>query len=105
MEQKETPNGMKDDACGRAVVNNCAGLCKLHYVEYLVNLVNMNGLDPADIFSIEELKTCLRREDIDIPQKKPREPEDSYRKTLLAEVKKLPLKRQGQNQAGDNMEH
>ncbi|XP_039261476.2 uncharacterized protein LOC120337678 isoform X1 [Styela clava] len=98
MEQKDTPDGLKDDACGRNVMNNCAGLCKLHYIEYLVNLVNIHRLDPADIFTVDELKTCLRREDIDIPQKKARESEDTYRKTLLAEVKKLPLKRQGENE-------
>lgn len=92
MEQKETPSGLKDAPCGRAVEPNCSGLCKLHYMEYLVNLVNIHGLDPADVFSIDKLKLCLQREEVAVPPMKLREPEESYRKRLLAEVKKLPIK-------------
>lgn len=91
MEQKDTPTGLKDAPCDRAVEPGFAGLCKLHYMEYLVNLVNTHGLDPADILTVDELKTCLLREDIVFPDKHPRESDVVYRNKLLTEVKKLPL--------------
>lgn len=91
MEQKETPTGLKDAPCDRAVEQGCAGLCKLHYMEYLVNLVNTHGLDPADIFTNDQLKACLHREDIVAPDQYSRESDVAYRTRLLTEVKKLPL--------------
>lgn len=99
MEQKETPTGFKDAPCDRAVEPGCAGLCKLHYMEYLVNLVNTHGLDPADILTIDQLKACLLRGDINIPNRTPRESEAAYRNRLLIEVKKLPLTRRTSDNA------
>lgn len=63
-----------------------------------VNLVIVNGLDPAEVFSIDQLKPCLMREDKPIPKRLDNETDENYAKRLLKEVKKLPLiKRQRRN--------
>ncbi|XP_065676826.1 E3 ubiquitin-protein ligase RNF31-like isoform X2 [Hydra vulgaris] len=50
-----------DKPCGKDSPDNMAGLCKLHYIEYLVALVNKNNLDPVLILSIEDLNVVLTR--------------------------------------------
>ena len=90
-EQKETSEGLLDEVCGRQVLENNADLCELHYKEYLVNLINDNHLDPATVFTIAELETCLLRSDIPKPINNPQLSEENYRTALLEAVKKLPL--------------
>lgn len=46
-EQKETSEGLRDEACGRDAPEGQAGLCRAHYAEYLVSRINAHALDPA----------------------------------------------------------
>lgn len=86
-EQKETVDGLRDEECGDQVQAGYAGLCKKHYVEYLVVLVNDNLLDPADIMSSEDLGHVLRRGFKETPQKQPRMRDNQYQQLLLQTVK------------------
>ena len=54
-----------------------------HYIEYLVNLVNDNLLDPADIMSGDDLKRVLQRGFVDPPEKPNRMNDQQYRQLLL----------------------
>ncbi|XP_044235504.1 E3 ubiquitin-protein ligase RNF31 isoform X3 [Ursus arctos] len=61
MEQKEIPNGFRDEACGKETPAGHAGLCQAHYKEYLVSLINAHSLDPATLYEVEELETAAER--------------------------------------------
>ncbi|XP_036210781.1 E3 ubiquitin-protein ligase RNF31 isoform X4 [Myotis myotis] len=61
MEQKEVPNGLRDEACGKETPAGYAGLCQAHYKEYLVSLINAHSLDPATLYKVEELETAVER--------------------------------------------
>ncbi|OWK09681.1 RNF31, partial [Cervus elaphus hippelaphus] len=61
MEQKEVPNGFRDEACGKETPAGYAGLCQAHYKEYLVSLINAHSLDPATLYETEELMTAAER--------------------------------------------
>ncbi|KAG8196404.1 hypothetical protein JTE90_009039 [Oedothorax gibbosus] len=92
MEQKETPGGMLDDCCGKEVEQGFAGLCRLHYVEYLGQLVNKHKVDPIQIFENDDLELVLRRANIRLPPRRYREPDDSYRTKLVDLIhEELPL--------------
>lgn len=64
MEQKRTSNGYKDEMCGRSTEFN--GLCRLHYIEYLGQLIFNNNIDPIDIFEVYELELVLRRNNVQV---------------------------------------
>ncbi|XP_074991375.1 E3 ubiquitin-protein ligase RNF31 [Calonectris borealis] len=61
LEQKETPAGLRDEPCGRETPPGHAGLCRGHYTEYLVRLINEHGLDPALLYSPPELAAAAER--------------------------------------------
>ena len=54
-----------------------------HYIEYLVNLVNDNLLDPADIMTGDDLKRVLQRGFFNPPEKPNRMNDQQYRQLLL----------------------
>lgn len=90
-EQKETPDGLLDDVCGRAVLQSNAGLCRLHYIEYLVEKINTHHLDPVIIFDEADLRVCLRRNGKSVPVRR-WESEKLYRDKLIKLIKdQLPL--------------
>ncbi|XP_066985889.1 E3 ubiquitin-protein ligase lubel-like isoform X46 [Macrobrachium rosenbergii] len=90
-EQKELPDGLKDDICGRIVPDGYAGLCKLHYTEYLVEKINTHKLDPVSIFDEADLRVCLRRNGKPVPVRR-WESEKLYRDKLIKLIKEhLPL--------------
>jgi len=68
MELKETDSGMKDEPCNKFVES--AGLCRLHYKEYLGTLIFQNQIDPISIFGEMELEMVLRRENVRIPNQR-----------------------------------
>ncbi|XP_075733443.1 uncharacterized protein LOC119176303 isoform X2 [Rhipicephalus microplus] len=68
-EQKETRDGFKDDVCGRTVEEGTAGLCRMHYVEYLGQLIFKSDIDPVPIFDVEELELVLKRANIRLPSR------------------------------------
>ncbi|KAM9251664.1 LOW QUALITY PROTEIN: E3 ubiquitin-protein ligase RNF31 [Cariama cristata] len=61
LEQKETPAGLRDEPCGRENPPGHAGLCRGHYTEYLVRLINEHRLDPAALYTPAELRTAAER--------------------------------------------
>lgn len=92
MEQKEeivkgsTIN--RDEACGKVVL--LAGLCRVHYIEYLVNLIIENKIDPLHVLNENGLECELRRNLKAIPALQVGVP---YINTLKAAVAiSLPLK-------------
>nr|XP_046917921.1 E3 ubiquitin-protein ligase lubel-like [Dermatophagoides farinae] len=87
MEQKEVNFVMKDKPCNRFV--EMAGLCKLHYKEYLGNLIYRNQIDPIPILTESELELTLKRENIRIPSKIRGEDYIEKLKELIRE--KIPL--------------
>ncbi|CAL4080065.1 unnamed protein product, partial [Meganyctiphanes norvegica] len=90
-EQKELPEGLMDDMCGRLVTNGFAGLCRLHYTEYLVDIINEHKLDPVNIFDEADLRVCLRRNGKTVPIRR-WESEKLYRDKLIKLIKQqLPL--------------
>ncbi|XP_078490746.1 E3 ubiquitin-protein ligase RNF31 [Ciona intestinalis] len=90
MEQQETPDGLIDACCGGEVHENNADLCEVHYKEYLVILINKNHLDPATVFTGDELETCLHREEHPMPHKQDMN-DVQYHEKLLSIVCTYPL--------------
>uniref|UniRef100_F7A9G9 Zinc finger protein n=1 Tax=Ciona intestinalis TaxID=7719 RepID=F7A9G9_CIOIN len=90
MEQQETPDGLIDACCGGEVHENNADLCEVHYKEYLVILINKNHLDPATVFTGDELETCLHREEHPMPHKQDMN-DEQYHEKLLSIVCTYPL--------------
>ncbi|XP_061784604.2 E3 ubiquitin-protein ligase RNF31 isoform X2 [Nerophis lumbriciformis] len=61
IEQKDDGGQQADSACGAHTQPGHAGLCEKHYREYLVSLINSNSLDPAHLYSSNELLLACRR--------------------------------------------
>ncbi|GFT84294.1 e3 ubiquitin-protein ligase RNF31, partial [Nephila pilipes] len=92
MEQKETSDGLVDDCCGKETEDGFAGLCRIHYVEYLGQLVNKHKVDPIQIFEVDDLELVLRRANIRLPAKRYRENDVQYRERLIKIIQEeLPL--------------
>ncbi|KAM9584622.1 LOW QUALITY PROTEIN: E3 ubiquitin-protein ligase RNF31 [Morphnus guianensis] len=79
LEQKETSAGLRDEPCGRETPPGHAGLCRGHYTEYLVRLINEHRLDPARLYTPAELRAAAERH---LPGGRPprasQESEDEY---------------------------
>ncbi|XP_028933957.1 E3 ubiquitin-protein ligase RNF31 isoform X1 [Ornithorhynchus anatinus] len=94
MEQKEVPDGLKDEACGKETPVGFAGLCQAHYKEYLVSLINAHSLDPAALYELEELETATERYLHARPQTLAGEEPAAYRARLLQKLtEEVPLGR------------
>ncbi|XP_043784200.1 E3 ubiquitin-protein ligase lubel isoform X5 [Apis laboriosa] len=65
--QKETPTGVVDAVCNSDVVEGHAGLCRNHYIEYLVRKIRMIQLEPLPLLNIDDLETCVKRAGIKLP--------------------------------------
>ncbi|XP_064409832.1 uncharacterized protein SI:DKEY-181M9.8 isoform X2 [Latimeria chalumnae] len=61
VENKETVNGLTDEQCGQLALLEYGGFCEFHYKEYLVGLINAYSLDPAILYSKEEIFSELHR--------------------------------------------
>ncbi|NWI49652.1 RNF31 ligase, partial [Calyptomena viridis] len=61
LEQKEFGAVLRDEPCGKETAPGHAGLCRGHYSEYLVGLVNRHGLDPAPLYDSAELRAAAER--------------------------------------------
>ncbi|XP_046562872.1 uncharacterized protein LOC124271750 [Haliotis rubra] len=60
MEQKDGEVGSRqDEACGKEVKEGNAGLCSVHYKEYLVGLINRHKLDPVNIMNTEQMHRLI----------------------------------------------
>ncbi|GFR22578.1 e3 ubiquitin-protein ligase RNF31 [Trichonephila clavata] len=92
MEQKETSDGLIDDCCGKEVEEGFAGLCRIHYVEYLGQLVNKHKVDPIQIFEVDDLELVLRRANLRLLSRRYRENDVQYSERLIKIIKdELPL--------------
>ena len=69
--------------------------CRKHYIEYLVNLVNDNLLDPADIMTGDDLKRVLQRGFVNPPEKPNRMNDQQYRQLLLQVSKNFTFWKKG----------
>jgi hypothetical protein len=56
---------------------------RLHYTEYLVDLINKNGIDPADKMSIDEMNIVFQRSEVECPARLPAEGDDDYRQRIF----------------------
>jgi hypothetical protein len=52
-------------------------------MEYLVDLINKNGIDPADKMTIDEMHIVFHRSEIQAPARVVPEDDDDYRARLL----------------------
>ena len=98
MEQKERieagHTSLVDEACGAAVYANGGGLCEKHYKEYLVTLINRYNVDPAPLFTLEQLRGQLLKANIAEPPGPPGEQEAQLKARLLTLVlEQIPLER------------
>ncbi|XP_014615373.1 PREDICTED: uncharacterized protein LOC106793178 isoform X6 [Polistes canadensis] len=65
--QKETPGGVVDTICNSDVVEGQAGLCRIHYVEYLVRKIRSMQLEPLPLLNVDDLETCVKRSGLKLP--------------------------------------
>ncbi|KAH0568824.1 E3 ubiquitin-protein ligase lubel-like isoform X2 [Cotesia glomerata] len=90
--QKETPTGVVDAVCNSDVVENHAGLCRIHYNEYLVRKIRLSKLEPLSLFNIDDLETCIKRAGLNLPANWYRRDPEDYRRDLAEVVQKeIPL--------------
>ncbi|XP_015813053.1 E3 ubiquitin-protein ligase RNF31 isoform X1 [Nothobranchius furzeri] len=61
IEQKDDGGEQSDSACGAQTQPGHAALCEKHYCEYLVSLINSHSIDPAPLYSSNELLLACRR--------------------------------------------
>lgn len=66
IEQKDEGPRPTDSPCGAQTQPGQAGLCDKHYREYLVSLINGHSIDPALLFTMDELTVACRRYHVDI---------------------------------------
>ncbi|XP_061512498.1 E3 ubiquitin-protein ligase lubel isoform X10 [Anopheles gambiae] len=90
--QKETPAGLMDMICSADVPEKHAGLCRTHYVEYLVGTVSKAQIDPLPILDLTDCVQELRRRGIPLPERGPWDTDEIYREMCQKLVKdKIPL--------------
>ncbi|XP_055382033.1 E3 ubiquitin-protein ligase lubel isoform X3 [Condylostylus longicornis] len=77
--QKETPTGLIDTICNGDVPQKYAGLCRQHYVEYLVSEVSKANIDPLPILDLTDCVQELRRRGIPLPERGPWDTDEIYR--------------------------
>ncbi|XP_017762284.1 PREDICTED: uncharacterized protein LOC108552242 isoform X2 [Eufriesea mexicana] len=65
--QKETPTGVVDAVCNSDVIEGHAGLCRIHYIEYLVRKIRKTQLEPLPLLNVDDLETCVRRAGVKLP--------------------------------------
>uniref|UniRef100_A0AAG5DTU1 RBR-type E3 ubiquitin transferase n=1 Tax=Anopheles atroparvus TaxID=41427 RepID=A0AAG5DTU1_ANOAO len=90
--QKETPAGLMDMICSAEVPEKHAGLCRTHYVEYLVGTVSKAQIDPLPILDLTDCVQELRRRGIPLPERGPWDTDQIYREMCQKIVKdQIPL--------------
>ncbi|XP_026829465.1 titin homolog isoform X1 [Ooceraea biroi] len=90
--QKETPTGVVDTVCNSDVVEGHAGLCRIHYIEYLVRKIRVTQLEPLSLLNVDDLETCTRRAGLKLPPNWYGRDPEHYRNDLVEVVKQqIPL--------------
>ncbi|XP_048858110.1 uncharacterized protein si:dkey-181m9.8 isoform X1 [Brienomyrus brachyistius] len=83
--------GLREEACGRPAPRNHAGYCTLHYKEFLVELINRDRLDPAELFDRLEMEAELRRWQVPVPAARQQESDAAYLRRLRQCVAQIGL--------------
>ncbi|CAG9771886.1 unnamed protein product [Ceutorhynchus assimilis] len=65
--QRETPSGLIDTICSNEVNPGQAGLCRMHYIEYLCFLIRKNKIETIEILQEDDLETVVRRANRKLP--------------------------------------
>lgn len=97
MEQKESIDGLRDEACGKQTALGYAGLCESHYKEYLVSRINDSSLDPCILYDLEETVNVCKRYLQKCPFRENNEDDITYKerlvKVLMVEMPLNPFQR------------
>ncbi|XP_072125819.1 LOW QUALITY PROTEIN: E3 ubiquitin-protein ligase RNF31-like [Mobula birostris] len=91
MEQREDHGKLIDEACGKEACQGHAGLCESHYKEYLVSRINGHSLDPAHLYTVEEMEVFLNRMGKQQAPQATTETEVQYKARLLNVITAIPL--------------
>ncbi|XP_044129026.1 E3 ubiquitin-protein ligase RNF31 [Bufo gargarizans] len=83
LEQKESIDGLKDEACGKKTALGYAGLCESHYKEYLVSRINALSLEPCVLYDLEEIVAVYKRYLQKCPTREINEDEITYKERLI----------------------
>ncbi|XP_078072185.1 uncharacterized protein LOC144495711 [Mustelus asterias] len=86
MEQRETSHGLKDEQCGRTSIKSHLDFCEIHFKQFLVELINKNSLDPAVLYSQEEILMELQRWGVTIPDQQVNEQEEQFTQRLRNKI-------------------
>ncbi|XP_028391696.1 LOW QUALITY PROTEIN: uncharacterized protein LOC114516423 [Dendronephthya gigantea] len=82
----------EDHPCERLCQPDHDGLCEKHYKEYLVDLINKNGVDPVDKMDARELEAIFRRAGVVVEAQQQGEADENYQQRLLQGIKqRIPL--------------
>ncbi|KAJ3611852.1 hypothetical protein NHX12_021865 [Muraenolepis orangiensis] len=90
MQQDEAGAQLVDAACGEATADGQAGLCKKHYTEYLVSLINNSSLDPAQLYEGNELDVACGRYHVVVPREE-NEEDAAYSARQLEKLQEVQL--------------
>ncbi|XP_060680369.1 E3 ubiquitin-protein ligase RNF31 isoform X4 [Hemiscyllium ocellatum] len=85
-EQRDTSQGLKDEQCGHPSVKGYLGFCKMHFVEFLVELINKNSLDPVLLYNKEEMLIELQRWGVAIPIQHVNEEDKQFTQRLRVKI-------------------
>ncbi|XP_035026114.1 E3 ubiquitin-protein ligase RNF31 isoform X2 [Hippoglossus stenolepis] len=91
IEQKDEGGQQTDSACGAQTQHGHAGLCEKHYREYLVSLINSHSIDPAPLYSSNELLLACRRYKVDDTRKDGEDGFTFYSRLLEKLMDEVPL--------------
>ncbi|XP_051169969.1 E3 ubiquitin-protein ligase lubel isoform X2 [Leptopilina boulardi] len=90
--QKETPTELVDTTCNSDVIEGHAGLCRTHYIEYLVHQIRLSQVEPLKLLNIDDLETCILRAGKKLPANWYGRNQADYERDLLETVKQeIPL--------------
>ncbi|KAG8014380.1 E3 ubiquitin-protein ligase RNF31 [Nibea albiflora] len=91
IEQKDEGGQQPDSACGAQTQPGHAGLCEKHYREYLVSLINSHSIDPAPLYSSNELLLACRRYKVDDSRRDGEDAFTYYSRLLEKLMDEVPL--------------
>uniref|UniRef100_A0A3Q2XVI1 Ring finger protein 31 n=1 Tax=Hippocampus comes TaxID=109280 RepID=A0A3Q2XVI1_HIPCM len=91
IEQKDDGGQQPDSACGAQTQTGHAGLCEKHYREYLVSLINSNSIDPARLYSSNELLLACRRYKVEDARRDAEDAFNHYSRLLEKLMDEVPL--------------
>ncbi|XP_069367686.1 E3 ubiquitin-protein ligase RNF31 isoform X4 [Paralichthys olivaceus] len=91
IEQKDEGGQQPDSACGAQTQHGHAGLCEKHYREYLVSLINSHSIDPASLYSSNELLLACKRYKVDDTREDGEDSFTYYSRLLKKLMDEVPL--------------